>query len=96
MNKLKLADKEKEKDEVMEREIEAVMFIPFTVGSKLQKQLQTEDNDYICSGHSKRIKFVERGGSTLEQILGRSDPWGANGCHRESGFQCQPTCTQGY
>ena len=65
------------------------MFIPFTTGSKLQKLLQSTDNDYIRKGKNKRIKFVERGGSTLEQVLGKSDPWGGRGCPRPSCFQCQ-------
>ena len=73
----------------MNREIEAVMFIPFTKDSKLQKLLQESDNDYIRGNNEKRIKFVERGGQTLEQVLGRSDPWGGNGCSRNSCFQCE-------
>ena len=37
--KKKLTGKEKKEKEVMEREVEAVMFIPFTKDSKLQRKL---------------------------------------------------------
>ena len=57
----------KVKDGVLEREIETVMFVPYTDGSKLQRQLQTADDEFIAKGTQKRIKFVERGGQTLER-----------------------------
>ena len=76
-------------DEVRERDIESVMFVPYTKGSRLQKILQESDDQYIRGNRSKRIRFVERGGQTLEQILGRSDPWGNRGCERMDCLQCQ-------
>ena len=79
---------EADKD-ILERDFETVMFVPFTEGSRLQKLLQSSDNEFISKGNNKRIKFVERGGTTLEQVLGRSDPWGSRGCPRTSCFQCQ-------
>ena len=75
--------------EVKEREIEAVMFVPCTRDSKLQKRLQELDDDFIKGGKDKRIRFIERSGTTLEQLLSKSDPWGGDGCTRDNCFQCQ-------
>ena len=72
-----------------DRDVEAVMFVPYTNGSKLQKLLQGSDDDFIKGSRNKRIRFVERGGQTLEQVLGRNDPWGGKGCSRLDCFQCQ-------
>ena len=82
-------NKPEAKNEVLEREIETVMFIPYTEGSRLQKELQEEDDCFISKGKQKRIKFIERGGQTIEQLLSRSDPWSGQGCSRIECFQCQ-------
>ena len=84
-----LTIREKKIQDVMNREVETVMFVPYTSGSKLQKLLQETDNDFIKDTKEERIKFVERAGQTLEQLLGRSDPWGKRGCSRQGCFQCQ-------
>ena len=73
-------------NEVMKRDIEAVMFIPHTKNSELQRRLQKVDNDYIANTKQKRFKFVERGGQTFEQILSRSDALGKHGCTRSTCF----------
>ena len=65
------------------------MFVAVTRDSRLQKTLQEADDSYLRGNKSKRIKFVERGGQTLENVLGKSDPWGGRGCERHDCFQCQ-------
>ena len=58
-------------EEVKSRQIEAVMFVPFTKNSDLQRRLQQIDDTYISAGREQRIKFVERSGSgTLEESEG--------------------------
>ena len=51
----------KVKDVVCDRQIEAVMFVPYTRNSSLQKLLQETDDEFIRGGKSKIIRFVERG-----------------------------------
>ena len=82
-------EESREKVKREEDEPETVMFVPYTDNSKLQKMLQEKDNEFIRGGSQKRIKFVERGGQSLVQILGRSNPWQGRGCNRGECFQCQ-------
>ena len=63
-----------------DREIETIMFVPYTPNSALCKQLQKIDDDYIEGTKMKRIKMVERVGTMLKDILNRSDPWADEGC----------------
>ena len=61
------------KDE--ETDIETIMFVPHTPGSALAKLLQEEDDNFRRGTKMKRIKMVERGGTTIKDILSCSNPW---------------------
>ena len=51
----------------------AVMFVPYTIGSGLAKELrEAEEMLYKLTGY--RLKIVERSGTTLEMLLHKSDP----------------------
>ena len=69
-----MTDKDREK-ELREKEIEAVLFIPYTPGSELCKLVQEVDDEFVLGTYHKRIKVVERVGPTLEDILCRASPW---------------------
>ena len=71
-----------------ETDIETVMFVPHTPGGKLLKMLEDEDERYRKGTKMKRIKFVERGGTTIMNILGRKNPWAREGCDREDCLPC--------
>ena len=59
----------------------SVMFVPKTGGSILQKRLMDlEPGLSAISGH--RIRYVERSGVTLKQLLHRNNPWAGAPCHR--------------
>ena len=55
--------------------VEAVVFIPFTPGSKLQKKLQAADNQFSDMHNMPRLRFVERAGVKPVEDLGTLDPW---------------------
>ena len=55
----------------------------------MEPELQEEDDKFVMGGTGKRIRFVERGGQSLEQLLGRNDPWSGTGCSRSNCLQCQ-------
>ena len=52
-----MTDKEREKD-LREKEVEAVLFVPFTPASELCKLLQETDDDFVIGTRYKRIKIV--------------------------------------
>ena len=92
--KRKVGNKWKKKNKVLggkleDREVETVMVVPYTNCSKLQKEIQEADDNFVMGGTGKRLRIVERGGQSLEQILGRNDPWGGHGCTRTDCMQCQ-------
>ena len=60
----------------MVRVVETPVFIPYTKDSVLRKRLQEADDKLGVETNSPSVKFVERcGGSTLMDILTRSNPW---------------------
>ena len=56
--------------------VEGVLFVPQTPGSKLAKLLQAK-MDQMCSlmGLDRKVRYVERSGSKLIELLGDADPW---------------------
>jgi hypothetical protein len=61
--------------------VKAAMFVPFTVGSGLAKQLrETEYKMEEMTGH--RLKIEERAGIRLEDMLTSSNPWKGKDCER--------------
>ena len=63
---------------------EAVIFVPATPQSQLQRRYKQEIKD-----QGFRIKVVEKSGTTLKQMLQRSDPFKPNKCSRTNCFVCQ-------
>ena len=52
-----------EKRTPLEMEVEAILFVPYTPGSKLKRRLQECDNTFATLHGIPRIKVVERGGT---------------------------------
>ena len=50
-------DRKKSVNDVKEREVEVVMFVPYTKNAKLQKALQETDDKYVQGTKNKRKKF---------------------------------------
>ena len=50
------------------------MFIPFTTGSKLAKDMR-EAEEKLGSMTGYRLKLVEKAGVKLEDLLTKSNPW---------------------
>ena len=76
--------KEKEKETV---EIKSVIFIQQTKDSKLVKWLR-EAEEKLGETTKYRIKFVEKVGEKLVDILCQSNPWKGNQCNREQCLLC--------
>ena len=74
-------------------EIESIMFVPHTPGGELARILQEADDKFRKGKGLGKIKMVERGGTTLKQILCRSNPWVKEGCGR--GNDCFPCRGEG-
>ena len=65
----------------------SVMFIPYTVGGELAKQLrQAEEELGRRTGY--KIKIVERTGTKLEDMLHKSNPWQGQDCERPGCLIC--------
>ena len=54
-------------------EVKAVMFVPFTTGSKLAKEIR-EAEEKLGGMTGYRLKVVEKSGNKLEDLLTRSNP----------------------
>ena len=57
------------------REVEGVTFLPHTRNSNLQKVIQKADDQVTKALGMPRTKYVEKGGTTLKDLLVRKDPW---------------------
>ena len=62
-----------QKSEQQQENVKAVMFVPYTVGSILAKQMRDAENT-LQSMTGYRLKIVERAGTKLEDILTKADP----------------------
>ena len=69
-------------------EITAVIFIPFTMGSRLAKSLR-EAEEKLGSITGYRLKVVEKAGDKLEDILTKSNPWQGLDCGRRACLLCK-------
>ena len=54
--------------------VETVVFVPTTPNSNLRKLLQKADDQLCLSVNSPSVRFVERGGPTLMDTVGRNNP----------------------
>ena len=68
-------------------EVKAVMFVPYTAGSKLAKQLR-EAEEKLGSLTGYRLKMVEKAGDKLENLLTKSNPWQGQDCGRQKCLLC--------
>ena len=69
----------------------SVVFVPSTPGSSLMKSvpvLEEQNNQ----GRKNRIKFVEKAGRTVRNVVARNYPWSFEKCNSEECFQCT-TCS---
>ena len=67
--------------------IKAVMFVPYTQGSKLAKKLrENEERMEYLTGY--RLKIVERAGMKRENILHKSNHWSGENCDRKRCLLC--------
>lgn len=69
-------------------DIKAVMFIPYTTGSKLAKSLR-EAEEKLGSLTGYRLKVVEKAGDKLEDLLTKSNPWQGMDCGRQNCLLCE-------
>ena len=67
-----------------EKVTETAMFIPITKNSRLKNMLQEEERKHKGFG---TVRYVERGGTTIERLLHTKDPW-AGDCKRPDCFLC--------
>ena len=86
--KSKPKPREKEMEEDSE-EIESVMFLPSTPHGELMKRVKEADRQFRRGTDIKRIKFVERAGKSLQDILVSGNPWSDLKCGREKCFVCR-------
>ena len=69
-------------------EVKAVMFVPYTAGSKLAKNLRGAE-EKLGSLTGYRLKMVEKSGDKLENLLTKSNPWQGMDCERPQCLLCQ-------
>ena len=68
--------------------VKAVMFVPYTHGSRLAKKLR-EAEVTLEDQTGYRLKIVERAGRRLEDMLHKSDPWEGTLCGRPKCLPCK-------
>ena len=76
----KKGEREGEKDGKKKETPEVVVFIPHTPDGVLKRRLQEKDQKMVEAMGMRRVKFVERGGRSLQGLLCRSNPWREKGC----------------
>ena len=75
-------------------QIESIIFIPSTPKSKLQKLLQKKELVISKLNNIKRIRFIERVGTKMIDMLGNKNPWAAMHCNRDC-FSCSTPENEG-
>ena len=72
------------------KEIEGVIFVPFTPGSKLRESLQRQDEMLAEALNVPSMRFIEKAGTIVIQDVGQSDPWAVDQfCPRTNCWHCQ-------
>ena len=68
--------------------VESVVFVPYTLESKLKEKLQKVEENLTAELKCPSVRFVERGGRSLAETLSRNNPWAREGeCPRKA---CPP------
>ena len=80
-------EKRGEKGGEIKRKIKAVLFVPYTKGSRLAKELR-ENEEIMEKLTGYRLKIVERSGMKLENVLHKSNPWAGEDCERVGCLLC--------
>ena len=65
-----------------------VLFVEQTPGGELARRLR-EAEQRLADITGWRVKVVEKSGTTLKQLLHKSNPWSGGLCGREGCFPCQ-------
>ena len=72
------------------KEIEGVIFVPFTPNSMLRDRLQSLDEDLGKCLQVPSLRFVEKAGTKIVQTLGQSDTWASERfCPRRNCHHCK-------
>ena len=79
------------------REIETVVFVPYTIGGQLRKQLQKIDDQTTKVLGMGRTKYVERAGVSMIDTLVDKNIWLRlqQGCGRQFCYPCKSSKGQG-
>ena len=61
-----------------ERKTAATLLVPYSVGSDLQKRIQRAEDRFCELVGGQRVRVLEKGGDSLNNLLVRNDPWAAS------------------
>ena len=75
-------------EEKKRSQVKAVMFVPYTKGSKLAKKLR-ENEEAMEKVTGYRLKIVERSGIKIENLLTKSNPCSGEECSRVGCLLCK-------
>ena len=71
------------------KKIESILFVPYTPGSRLKKLLQ-EAEDRLSRGRSTcRVRFIERAGPKIADLLSNKHPWAKESCDKPHCLPCK-------
>ena len=68
---------------------ETVLFVPCTPGGKLMKRMKEADDTFREGTKIRRMKFVERRGKSLQDLLVSGNPWSDRKCGRADCVICK-------
>ena len=63
---------------------ESILFVPFTKGSKLRKELQKIDDQVNGKQKFGRVRVTEKLGMSLIHLIGNQVPWKSYHCGRDN------------
>ena len=66
-----------------------VFFIDITPGGELAQRLQKVENKFCKTHNVPRLRFVEKCGDKLENLLCKADPWSGTDCGRDDCYPCK-------
>ena len=67
---------------------EGVLFVPHTPGGGLQKLIQRAEDNFAALHKIPRVKVIERGGSKLQDLMWKKDPWSRTTCGKADCLIC--------
>ena len=74
---------------VEDRGVEGVVFIPHTPKGALKKEMQAWEDKFASLNNLSRVKFIEKGGTKIKDLILKSDPWANMPCGREKCHTCK-------